>query len=86
MVFLDNLFVAGSSTPLAYRDADGNTYQRRRLGDGSEHTVLKNFPSEAELRDDVAAFGQNIRFTALQYYWLLSYEKRPGPDNLNRRR
>ena len=78
-MFLDNLLIDGSSTPIAHRDADGNTYQVRRLDDGSEHTVLKNFPTEDELRADVAAFGQNMRHTALQYYWLFSYEKRPAP-------
>jgi ubiquinone/menaquinone biosynthesis C-methylase UbiE len=76
VVLLDNLFVAGSSTPIAYRDADGNTYQRRRLDDGSEHVVVKNFPSETELRGEIGAFGRDMQFTALQYYWLFSYEKR----------
>jgi demethylmenaquinone methyltransferase/2-methoxy-6-polyprenyl-1,4-benzoquinol methylase len=76
VVLLDNLFVAGSSTPITSRDADGNTYQRRRLDDGSEHVVVKNFPSATDLRGDIEAFGRNMRFTALQYYWLFSYEKR----------
>jgi ubiquinone/menaquinone biosynthesis C-methylase UbiE len=76
VVLLDNHFVEGSSTPIAHRDPDGNTYQRRRLEDGSEHVVLKNFPSEAELRADITAFGHNPHFTGLQYYWLFSYEKR----------
>jgi demethylmenaquinone methyltransferase/2-methoxy-6-polyprenyl-1,4-benzoquinol methylase len=78
-VLLDNLLVEGSSTPIAHRDADGNTYQLRRLDDGSEHTVLKNFPAEDGLRADIAAFGRHMRYTALQYYWLFSYEMRPAP-------
>jgi SAM-dependent methyltransferase len=75
VLMLDNLFVEGSNIPIAQRDADGNTYQRRQLDDGSEHFLLKNFPSEEELRADVAAFGSNMQFIALQYYWLFSYEK-----------
>ena len=75
VVLLDNLFVDGSSTPISHRDGDGNSYQRRRLEDGSEHIVLKNFPAEAELCADVEAFGQNMQFVRLQYYWLFSYEK-----------
>ena len=74
-VFLDNLYVEGSSTPLSQRDGDGNTYQSRRLDDGSEHMVLKNFPTAAELSADVAAYGYNTRFDALDYYWLFTYEK-----------
>ena len=77
VVFLDNLYVEGNSTPIDHRDADGNTYQRRRLEDGSDHVVVKNFPSEAELCNDVAHFGTNMQFTAFRYYWLFSYEKRP---------
>jgi demethylmenaquinone methyltransferase/2-methoxy-6-polyprenyl-1,4-benzoquinol methylase len=75
IVFLDNLFVEGSSTPISHQDPDGNSYQRRRLDDGSEHVVLKNFPSEAALCADIEAFGRNMQFIGLEYYWLFSYEK-----------
>lgn len=76
VVLLDNLFIEGNSTPIARRDPDGNTYQRRGLDNGTEHIVLKNFPSETELHTDIADFGDNMRYTRLQYYWLFSYEKR----------
>ena len=75
VVLLDNLLVAGSSTPISHRDDAGNTYQVRRLDDGSEHVVLKNFPSESELNADISVFGRSPRFIALEYYWLYSYEK-----------
>ena len=75
VVLLDNLLVAGSSTPISHRDDAGNTYQLRRLDDGSEHVVLKNFPSESELNADISVFGRSTRFIALEYYWLYSYEK-----------
>ncbi len=75
VVFLDNLLVAGSSTPISHRDDEGNTYQRRNLDDGSEHVVLKNFPSAAALDADVAQYGSATHFLALEYYWLFSYEK-----------
>jgi demethylmenaquinone methyltransferase/2-methoxy-6-polyprenyl-1,4-benzoquinol methylase len=83
VALLDNLYVEGSSTPISRRDDEGNTYQARRLEDGSQHEVLKNFPSEAQLAADIAGFGVNTRFTALQYYWLFTYDKpaapHPGP-------
>jgi demethylmenaquinone methyltransferase/2-methoxy-6-polyprenyl-1,4-benzoquinol methylase len=66
VVLMDNLYVEGSSTPIAERDAEGNTYQRR----GSDR-VLKNFPTEAQLR---AALGPKVRYEALEYYWLAEYE------------
>jgi SAM-dependent methyltransferase len=74
VVLLDNLYVEGSSTPISHTDADGNTYQRRTLDDGSIHAVLKNFPSERELVADAAARAAGAVYTALDYYWLFQYQ------------
>lgn len=76
VVALENLYVEGSSTPIAYVDADGNTFQRRKLDDGSQHDVLKNFPTEAELRADLGDLGTAVEYTALDYYWLFKYAVR----------
>jgi demethylmenaquinone methyltransferase/2-methoxy-6-polyprenyl-1,4-benzoquinol methylase len=73
VVLLDNLYVEGSNTPVSHRDEDGNTYQRRRLADGSEHVVLKNFPTEQELRRCAGAYGGDMRFQRLEYYWVFSF-------------
>jgi len=71
---LDNRYVAGSSTPIAETDADGNTYQRRPLPGGPSVRVLKNFPAPAERAAVIAgAGGQDIRHTALAHYWLTDY-------------
>jgi SAM-dependent methyltransferase len=73
VVLLDNRFVQGSSTPIAEQDGDGNTYQLRKLEDGSIHRVLKNFPSELELRQAVAGVASEVRFHEWQYFWALEY-------------
>jgi len=75
VVLLDNHYVEGSSTSISHRDEDGNSYQKRRLADGSEHTVLKNFPTEAELNAAIGEFGRNSQFVRLEYYWVFIYEK-----------
>ena len=49
VVVLDNRYVEGSNTPITRTDGTGNTYQMRRLERGTEHEVLKNFPSHAEI-------------------------------------
>ncbi len=72
-VLIDNQYVEGSSTPISGTDEDGNTYQDRRLADGSRHRVLKNFPTEAELRGVVGEAGADVRFVDFTYYWCLSY-------------
>jgi demethylmenaquinone methyltransferase/2-methoxy-6-polyprenyl-1,4-benzoquinol methylase len=74
VLFMDNSYVEGSSTPILERDAEGNSYQLRRLSDGSENRVLKNFPAEAQLRADLAPYARALSYRALEYYWLLEYE------------
>ena len=77
LVFMDNRFVGGSSTPISRTDNEGNTYQLRRLEDGTEHEVLKNFPSENEIKKVLAGFATEIRWTELPYYWFLTYRLKP---------
>jgi demethylmenaquinone methyltransferase/2-methoxy-6-polyprenyl-1,4-benzoquinol methylase len=74
VVFLDNLYVPGSSTPVSRRDSHANSYQRRKLADGSEYEVLKNFPDEQEVERLLAGLARNLLFERFDYYWLLSYE------------
>jgi demethylmenaquinone methyltransferase/2-methoxy-6-polyprenyl-1,4-benzoquinol methylase len=77
VVMIDNRFVAASSTPISRSDADGNTWQRRNLSDGSQHDVLKNFPTAQAAFSAVAAAGDRARdpqWTEFEHYWLLSYQ------------
>jgi ubiquinone/menaquinone biosynthesis C-methylase UbiE len=74
VVMMDNLYIDGSSTPIAERDAEGNTYQLRRLADGGENRVLKNFPSEDGLRAALHPHALRFTYRALEYYWLAEYE------------
>ena len=73
VVILDNLYVEGNSTPLSAPDSEGNTYQVRKLADGSSHRVLKNYPNEFDLCDLVAPFGVQPTYTTWQYYWAFEY-------------
>lgn len=69
VVFIDNLYVEGSSTPLSRRDAEGNTYQLRRLDDGSTTEVLKNFPTDEELRTALSGWTGKLTVQRLTYFW-----------------
>jgi ubiquinone/menaquinone biosynthesis C-methylase UbiE len=73
VLLMDNLYVDGSSTPIAERDGEGNTYQHRLLSDGSENRVLKNFPTEADLRAALNPHASTFAYQALEYYWLVEY-------------
>ena len=83
VLIFDNAYVEGNSTPLSrvdsdrnpvsVADADGNTYQERLLDDGSSHRIVKNYPSEEELRRTLREIATDVRVTFLQYYWFLQY-------------
>jgi ubiquinone/menaquinone biosynthesis C-methylase UbiE len=73
VVLLDNRYVAGSSSAISDRDADGNTYQLRTLADGTIHRVLKNFPSKADLLTLARRAGDDARVVEWQYYWAVEY-------------
>ncbi len=68
VILADNRYVEGSSSPITRSTAGGDTYQTRRLDDGREFDVLKNFPTEAQFTTDVTP--ATVRWTNLTYYWL----------------
>ena len=82
IVFIDNIYVEGSSTPISQTDQEGNTYQTRKLDDGSTHEVLKNFPTETELREIFDGWAAQVKVQRLAYYWFVTYT----PQGSTRRR
>ena len=74
IVFIDNAFVESSNTPISRTDEEGNTYQARKLENGKEFEVLKNFPTEDSLREILERYSKNIKIQFLQYYWIAEYE------------
>lgn len=74
VVFIDNLYVEGSSTPIARRDADGNSFQQRALDDGSTHEVLKNFPTREQAIASIGPRSSNAQWRTWKHYWALSYD------------
>ena len=70
---LDNAWAPGSSTPISRTDAEGNTYQLRTLASGEQMEVLKNFPTPAELADEVRAVAREAHLESLNYYWLRGF-------------
>jgi SAM-dependent methyltransferase len=73
VVFLDNRRVERSSTPISRIDRDGNTYQTRKLEDGREYEILKNFPTKEEIIKTLGNKVKNLKIKFLRYFWLVSY-------------
>jgi demethylmenaquinone methyltransferase/2-methoxy-6-polyprenyl-1,4-benzoquinol methylase len=73
VVLVDNTEAQCERLPIVERDAAGNTYQRRTLPDGTTHRVLKNFPSEAELRSMVDGIGISAQYWRGAHFWAFCY-------------
>jgi SAM-dependent methyltransferase len=73
VAILDNQFAEGSSTPISRRDAEGNTYQVRKLASGEDFEVLKNFPTHEELADAVRPVAREAHVETTTYFWLLVF-------------
>lgn len=69
---MDNKFVEGSNTPITSKDQFGNTYQLRRLENGTSYSVLKNFPTQDFIIEKLSGIAVDIKFTNLEYYWIVS--------------
>ena len=61
LVFADNNFVPGSNTPIATSDSKGNIFQKRKLLDGEEYLILKNFPERDDFAQLLKGRGQNMQ-------------------------
>ena len=73
VVLLDHNYVEGVSSPIADTDADGNTYQITRIKDGSNVRILKNYPTEAELRFALGNRGVRTKLTQWKHFWAFEY-------------
>lgn len=61
-VFIDMSFREYFRQESCYYDKENNRVSLRKLPDGSEFLVVKNFPSESELRDFLANYTQDITY------------------------
>ena len=76
VVLLDNRYVPGSSTPIAGTDGEGNTWQSRKLADGTTYRVLKNFPDRAGLARDLEEPAGDLTWRETRYFWLATFSMR----------
>lgn len=71
IVIMDNNYVDGSNHAITSKDELGNTYQTRKLENGTSHRVLKNFPTKEFIVDKISKIGSEISYIKLEYFWIL---------------
>ena len=54
-------------------DEEGNSYQLRKLLSSAQYEVLKNYPSEIELKDVIERYTNQIEISSFTNYWFLKY-------------
>jgi len=78
VVLIDNTKAQCQKHPITRTDEAGNTYQNRKLDDGSVHEVLKNFPGRDELAGYVNCAATISEYVELEHFWLFEYEYNAG--------
>lgn len=75
----DNLATDHYRRPTSSVDPEGNTYQKRQVRGGEVFEIIKNYPSEAELREAVAQYGTKFHYRAFECFWLVTFQFEPPP-------
>lgn len=73
VVFIDSKPVAGTTHDkkrITRTDQFGNTFQTRKLENGSTHEVLKNFPDNNFLTAKLSKIASGISIIELEHYWI----------------
>ncbi|MEM7194454.1 MAG: class I SAM-dependent methyltransferase [Pseudomonadota bacterium] len=73
VMFIDNCYVDGESTPIHRFDSSGNGYQTRYLEDGREFEVMKNYPGREDFADWLGSRASGINYQRNKYYWSVRY-------------
>ena len=71
LLMIDQTAPKGFAHPILRRDRCGNRYELRVLENGTRHQVVKNYPSDAELRASISSVCDEIEINRLRYFWSL---------------
>lgn len=75
LIFIDNQYVEGSSTPISRTDEHGNSYQQRKLTSGETFEIIKNFPNESSIQQVIGGLSTNLEWMELEYFWVAKFRK-----------
>jgi len=78
ILMIDQTYVEGLTPPIVRQDAAGNQYSLRKLANGSAYEIVKNYPSDEELHENVADVCDRISIMRLDHFWALSAHVRPS--------
>ncbi|MBI3515606.1 MAG: methyltransferase domain-containing protein [Proteobacteria bacterium] len=86
LLMIDQNRVPGFTYPTFRRDRSGNRYELRALDDGSVFQVVKNFPTDTELRISLSSVCDRIEIIRLRYFWSVRARIRASAGRARHRR
>jgi hypothetical protein len=72
LVLLDDVYVEGTSNPVARTDAQGTTYEVVTTDEGQRSERPKSYPTDSALRKRLANAAKEIRIARWEYFWVLT--------------
>ena len=72
LVLLDDVYVEGTSNPVARTDAHGTTYEVVTTDEGQRIERPKSYPTDSALRKRLANAAKEIRIARWEYFWVLT--------------
>ncbi|HEY7580483.1 MAG TPA: methyltransferase domain-containing protein [Acetobacteraceae bacterium] len=71
VLMIDQNHVHDFGMPTSRRDAAGNSYQTRWLGNGERFEIVKNYPDRSELESCIGEVCEDIDILQLTHFWAL---------------
>ena len=78
LLMIDQTYVEGLTPPIVRQDEQGNQYSLRKLANGSTYEIVKNYPTDEDLREDVSVVCDRVSVMRLEHFWALSAHVRPS--------
>jgi SAM-dependent methyltransferase len=78
VVFADSYFKGNPKSKGLFTNEHGDLVHYRTLPNGRKYLVVKNLPTESELRNVIQDYGENISYeeSTTHHLWILKYKKK----------
>ena len=76
VLMIDQIYVEGICPQMSRYDEWDNRYELRKLQNGAIYEIVKNYPSDEELLNSFAPFGEDVKILRLDHFWALSARNR----------
>jgi ubiquinone/menaquinone biosynthesis C-methylase UbiE len=72
VLMIDQVYVEGICPPMSRYDDANDRYELRTLQSGATYEIVKNYPSDDELKASFAPFAHDVEIMRLDHFWALS--------------